>query len=161
MGLTIGVAAVPRDFNRRQTAVILAAFVALANAPDWPLPGWGHDRYDVSHSIFVTLAAVASLSVIAAFLLRRTPYGSWRVIGGGVVAWLSHLLLDTFYDGRKGLAMFWPVSDARVSLPIPCFHTMQLSPLMSAHNAAVFAIEAAVYGSILVIVLLGRKLKPL
>ena len=58
MGLTIGVAAVPRDFNRRQTVVILAAFVALANAPDWPLPGWGHDRYDVSHSIFVTLAAV-------------------------------------------------------------------------------------------------------
>jgi len=157
MGLAIGCAVVPRDFNRRQTALTLAAFVALANAPDWPLPGWGHDRYDVSHSIFVTIAIVVIAAGVTTVWLRRTPYFCWRLIAGGAVAWLSHLLLDTLYDGRKGLAMFWPVSDARVSLPIPCFRTMQLSPLVSAHNASVFAIEAIVYGGILGIVLFGRQ----
>ena len=157
MGLAIGCAVVPRDFNRRQTALTLMTFVALANTPDWPLPGWGHDRYDVSHSIFVTIAIVVIAAGVTTVWLRRTPYFRWRLIAGGAVAWLSHLLLDTLYDGRKGLAMFWPVSDARVSLPIPCFRTMQLSPLVSAHNASVFAIEAIVYGSILGIVLFGRQ----
>lgn len=157
MGLAIGCVAIPCDFTRRQTTVVLAAFVALANAPDWPLPGWGHDRYDVSHSLFVTIACMAVAAAVAAVLLRRTLYFQWRLIIGGVVAWLSHLLLDTLYDGRKGLAMFWPVSDVRVSLPVPCFRTMQLSPLVSAHNASVFAIEAVVYGTILGLVLLGRQ----
>lgn len=157
MGLAIGCAVMPRGFTRRQATITLAALVALANAPDWPLPGWGHDRYDVSHSIFVTIAGVAIAAIVATVLLRRTPYFRWRLIVGGAVAWLSHLLLDTLYDGRKGLAMFWPVSDSRVSLPIPCFRTMQLSPLVSAHNASVFAIEAIVYGSILGIVLFGRQ----
>lgn len=157
MGLAIGCAAMPRGFTRRQTTVVLAAFVALANAPDWPLPGWGHDRYDLSHSIFVTIAVVTIAGAVAAVLLWRTPYFSWRLVVGGAIAWLSHLLLDTLYDGRKGLAMFWPVSDARVSLPIPCFRTMQLSPLVSVHNASVFAIEAVVYGSILGLVWFGRQ----
>jgi hypothetical protein len=157
MGLAIGYVVVPRDFSKREKSIALAAFVMLTNAPDWPLPGWGHDRYDVSHSLFVTMAGVTLTGVAAAVLLRRTPYLQWRSIVGGAVAWLSHLLLDTLYDGRKGLAMFWPVSDARVSLPVPCFRTMQLSPLVSAHNASVFAIEAVVYGSILGLVWFGRQ----
>lgn len=156
MGLAIGWIAVPAEFSRRGKFVTLAAFVALANAPDWPLPGWGHDRYDISHSIFVTLGAIAVAAILAAIALRHTRYFSWRLIVGGAIAWLSHLLLDTFYFGRRGLAMFWPVSEARVSLPMPWFTVMELKPLVSAHNARVFAIEAAFYGAIFAIVVIAR-----
>ncbi|BBO35278.1 metal-dependent hydrolase [Lacipirellula parvula] len=156
MGLAIGWIAVPAEFSRRAKIVALAAFVALANAPDWPLPGWGHDRYDISHSIFVTLGAITVVAAIATTWLRQTRYFSWRLIVGGAAAWLSHLLLDTFYFGRRGLAMFWPMSEARVSLPLPWFTVMQLKPLVSAHNARVFAIEAAFYGAILAAVIVWR-----
>ncbi len=158
MGLAIGWVVVPAEFSQRAKIVTLAAFVALANAPDWPLPGWGHDRYDVSHSIFLTLGMIAVVAAIATAALRRTRYFAWRLIVGGAIAWLSHLLLDTLYFGRRGLAMFWPVSEARVSLPLPWFTVMQLKPLVSAHNARVFAIEAAFYGAILALVVIARWL---
>ena len=158
MGLAIGCAVTPRAFSRTATCVTLATFVLLANGPDWPLPGWGHDRYDISHSLFVTAALVTALIAAAAWALRGTPWFSWGLLFGGAVAWFSHLLLDTLYDGRKGLAMFWPLSNARVSLPVSFFHTMKLSPLWSGHNARVFAAEGLVYGSILAVVLLGRFL---
>jgi hypothetical protein len=35
----------------------------------------------------------------------RTRTGGWLVLAGGGVAWLSHLLLDTFYNHGLGLAM--------------------------------------------------------
>jgi hypothetical protein len=157
-GLAIGWIAVPAEFSRRAKIVTLAAFVALANAPDWPLRGWGHDRYDISHSIFVTLGVITVVAAIATAALRRTQYFAWRLIVGGAAAWLSHLLLDTFYDGRRGLAMFWPVSDARISLPLPWFRVMELKPLVSAHNARVFAIEAAFYGAIFALIVIARWL---
>lgn len=156
MGLAIGCAMTPREFSRTATCVTLAAFVLLANGPDWPLPSWGHDRYAISHSLFVTAALVTALMGVAALVLRGTPWFSWKLLLTGGMAWFSHLLLDTLYDGRKGLAMFWPLSDARVSLPIPIFHTMQLSPLWSEHNARVFAVEGVVYGAVLAAVLLVR-----
>jgi membrane-bound metal-dependent hydrolase YbcI (DUF457 family) len=156
MGLAIGWIAVPAEFSRRAKIVTLGAFIALPNAPDWPLPGWGHDRYDISHSIFVTLGAIAVAMVLAFIALWRTRYFAWRLIVGGAIAWLSHLLLDTFYFGRRGIAMFWPVSEARVSLPMPWFTVMELKPLVSAHNARVFAIEAAFYGAILALVVAWR-----
>ena len=156
MGLAIGWVAVPAEFSRRAKLVTLAAFVALANAPDWPLPRWGHDRYDISHSIFVTLGLIVVAATLASMALRHTRYFSWRLIVGGAIAWLSHLLLDTFYFGRRGMALFWPVSDVRVSLPMPWFTVMELQPLVSAHNARVFAIEAAFYGTILAAVVVWR-----
>lgn len=54
------------------------------------------------------------------------------------------------------MALFWPVSDARVSLPMPWFTVMELKPLVSAHNARVFAIEAAFYGTILAAIVVWR-----
>lgn len=108
MGLAIGWIAVPAEFSRRAKLVTLAAFVALANAPDWPLPGWGHDRYDISHSIFVTLGLIAAAATLASMALRPTRYFSWRLIVGGAVAWLSHLLLDSSTLAAAGWLCFGP-----------------------------------------------------
>jgi hypothetical protein len=53
--------------------------------------------------------------------------------------------------------MFWPLSDGRIALPIPWFATMQLSPLFSAHNMSVWAIEVALYGGFLALTLSIRR----
>lgn len=149
-GLAIGCIVCPATFSLRGMVATLAAFVLLANVPDLRLPGWGHERYDISHSVFATTAAMV---VLATFLLilpwsRRvlTP----ALVLGGAAAWYSHLLLDTFYNHGVGLAMFWPLSAARLALPIPWFTTMDTRALFSEHNARVFAIEGVVYGAVLV-----------
>ena len=62
MGLSLAAFAVP--VNGRASILnwrsfgIACAFVALANLPDWPLPNWGHDRHDISHSIFVNVGLI-------------------------------------------------------------------------------------------------------
>jgi hypothetical protein len=128
----------------------LAGFVVLANAPDLPLPGWGHDRYFISHSVFVTSAAVLIAACAALAIMRAMGrQSSRRLILAGAMAWYSHLLLDTFYNHGKGLAIFWPVSDARIALPLPWFSTMRLPPIFSSHNVRVWLIEAAAYGALL------------
>lgn len=147
-GIAIGLIVMPREFSWRAKASTLVSFVLLANLPDFAFPGWGHDRYDISHSIFVTgVLAMALVLLLRAFGATRrvvTP----GLLAGGVAAWYSHLLLDTFYNHGKGLAMFWPLSDARLALPIPWFTTMDPHHLLSIRNATVFGIEGLCYGGI-------------
>jgi hypothetical protein len=156
MGLTIATVAMPRDWSVRARVVTYATFVVLANAPDIPLPNWGHDRYDISHSVFVTAAATALVAIVVP-LIAGAGRISWQLYVAGVTAWYSHLLLDTTYNHGKGLAVFWPFGSGRIALPIPWFSIMRPHDLFSAHNYQVWAIEAVVYGAILAIVLLGRK----
>jgi membrane-bound metal-dependent hydrolase YbcI (DUF457 family) len=144
--------ACPKNFSTRQRIATLAAFVLLANAPDLPFPHWGHTRYDISHSLLTTSAAIIIVIALLVALPQTRRIATPRLLLGGSLAWYSHLLLDTFYAHGKGLPVFWPVSGARIALPIPLFATMKLSPLLSQHNFEVFAIEAAAYGAVLVVV---------
>ena len=73
-GLTVGCAVLPRDLSPSVRAANLAAFVVLANAPDLPFPGWGHARYDISHSVFVTTAAILTVAAIAAIALPEAGF---------------------------------------------------------------------------------------
>jgi membrane-bound metal-dependent hydrolase YbcI (DUF457 family) len=107
--------------------IILVAVIAAANLPDWPIPGWGHDHLFVSHSIFVNGAAFMCLA--AGFHLQRTWVRlAYRRLGIGLAAaWLSHFILDSLYVDSR-LAMFWPLSEKAVSLPVPWLKTLPHVP---------------------------------
>lgn len=148
VGAAIGTAAAASLESGRARRATIVAMTLIANLPDWPLPGWGHSQYAVSHSVVVGVLLV----VVAAGLLpsRWKHFGRWEFLLGGALALFSHYLLDSFYNHGKGIAIFWPLSDARLILPIPWFETMTLRPLFSSHNVRVWAAELTVYGAIFV-----------
>jgi membrane-bound metal-dependent hydrolase YbcI (DUF457 family) len=130
MGTAIGILCLPQRTSARWKASYFAVFVVLPNIPDLPFPHWGHARYNVSHSLFVNLL----LCFIVVALLEGYPnirhaIGDGKVLGGGVAAWLSHLVLDSFYNHGRGIAIFWPLSDAHLTLPIPWFSVVRFPPL--------------------------------
>jgi hypothetical protein len=149
-GLSIGVLCVPGGRRWWWVVLFLNAFIGLANIPDWPFHGWGHDSYEVSHSLFVNLGLVAAL-VLAIGLWRwgRAAVGGWCVLACGALAWLSHLFLDTLYNHGQGLPMFWPASDAALALPIPWFSTLRETWTPDEHTGRVLLIEAGFYGALL------------
>jgi membrane-bound metal-dependent hydrolase YbcI (DUF457 family) len=128
-GAAIGVLCLPPHLSRRAAGGYLVAFALLANVPDFGFQNWGHDRYDISHSIFVNLLIILVLGA-ALWLLPtvRARIGGGMVMLGGAASWLSHLLLDSFYNHGMGVAIFWPFSAARLALPIPWFSVLN-SPL--------------------------------
>ena len=157
MGATIGTVLLPSSLSRRTRVVALGAMMFLANLPDLPVSGWGHDRYQVSHSLFVGLLLVGGYAFIGRCSpLRQTFYGSWAFISAGSLALYSHYLLDSFYNHGKGIAIYWPYSDARLALPIPWFSVMQLDPLFCWSNFRTWGIEFLCYGSLLAMVLAAR-----
>lgn len=122
MGASIGVLSLPKNTGKAHKVAHIATFMFLANIPDLPFKGWGHDRYYFSHSLFVSLLLIASLALTLLFLKSlRMKLGNWPVIFSGGLAWLSHLLLDSFYNHGKGIMIYWPFSEARLALPIPWF----------------------------------------
>jgi len=156
VGATVAAAVAPRRFKTWQKATLVGAFVVLGNLPDLDFSFWGHSRYDISHSIFVNLGLVlvAAGPFLASSKLRG-KIGGAGVVCGVAAAWLSHLLLDTFYAHGPGIAIYWPFSKARLALPIPFFQTLKRADIyFDSHSVRVFAIEVAFYGSFSVLFLL-------
>lgn len=149
-GLSIGVLCLPGGKRWWWIVLFLNAFIGLSNIPDWPFPFWGHNRYEVSHSLFVNtgLAALLVLAIGAYGAIRRRV-GGWRVLVCGGLTWVGHLLLDTLYNHGQGLAMFWPFSEASLALPLPWFSTLRETLVPDAHMARVLLIEAGFYGALL------------
>lgn len=157
-GAAVGVLCVPELKTVRARAVFLTGFVLLANVPDFAVPGWGHDQYQVSHSLFVNLAIIAAIVVLLAIWGKaRKRIGGAPVILGGTIAWLSHLLLDSFYNHGKGIAIYWPFSNARLALPIPWFSPLESSPPpLDSHTVRVCLIEAVFFLPVLLIAICCR-----
>lgn len=154
-GATIGVLSMPKSADKKHRTAHIAAFLFLAVIPDLPFKGWGHDRYYFSHSFFVTLLLI--LVVGLAFLLLkelRIKLGDWPVLIGGALAWLSHLLLDSFYNHGKGIMIYWPFSEARLALPIPWFGLGIGSPIQIAQ---VLLIEFVSYFPLLLLAIFLRR----
>jgi membrane-bound metal-dependent hydrolase YbcI (DUF457 family) len=159
-GLAIGILCMPRGSRAASKVAHMAAFAVLANVPDIPLPGWSHERYDISHSIFVNLLLIG-LVIFALALSRATRHriGGWRVMAGGALTWLSHLLLDSFYNHGHGIAIFWPFSDARLVLPVSWFSVMPATPPpVTPQMLQIWLIEFAAYFPLVMLALLGRRL---
>jgi hypothetical protein len=106
VGASLGVVSLPRYRTTRTKVLFLAGFILLANVPDFAFTGWGHDRYDVSHSVFVALAVLGGVAGLMAIWRRaREAIGGWWIVAAGAAAWLSHLLLDSFYSHGQGIAI--------------------------------------------------------
>jgi membrane-bound metal-dependent hydrolase YbcI (DUF457 family) len=86
----------------------------------------------------------------------RAGIGGWTIAIGGAAAWLSHLLLDSFYNHGKGIAIFWPFSAARLTLPVRWFSTVPSAYRFTLEALRVYAIEFASYFP-LVLLALGLK----
>jgi membrane-bound metal-dependent hydrolase YbcI (DUF457 family) len=156
-GLCFASLTVPRSWHRKEKAVACAAFTFVATAPDFPLPFWGHFSYQVSHSLFVNLVVVAAVVGMLISSPARRSQVAWRwVMAGGAAAWLSHLLLDSFYSHGHGIRIFWPFSDAALNLPIPWFHVLRPDSLGDPAALWIFATEAVCYGALLGVCLIWR-----
>lgn len=145
--------------DERRVAALLG-FVALANLPDWPLPGWGHSDYRVSHNAIVNAGLIAA---VAALVVGRYGRKAAPLVAAGAIAWMSHLLLDSFYNHGQGVGVGWPVSDFRLNLPVPWLRTLDLSePLLGARNLSVFALELATFGPavLLATIVARRRVSP-
>lgn len=159
-GATIAAIAVSKSTGAGTTTLTILAFAALANMPDLPVPCWGHDRYDISHSVFLNLAIVTILA-IPFFVSSQLSWkvGGRYVVVGAALAWLSHLLLDSFYNHGKGIALFWPFSSARLALPIPWFETLRKPfPNVDFHAIRVYVIELLSFGTVFFIAICIRAL---
>ncbi len=154
-GLSIAMLTLPRGQSRRWFAMAAIHCVAFANVSDFPLPGWGHNAYHVSHSIFVT-ALLASLMALLLFWPTFHAKVGINVIAAWSIAWLSHLPLDSMYAHGQGIAIFWPFSNAHLAMPVPWFETVTL-PARSVDNLRVFGIETLVFGAGLSVSILLRR----
>ena len=151
----MGIVSLPERKPARWKVIHLAIFALLALIPDFRFRFWGHHRYFISHSIFINLFVI--LHVLPVFICLkgfREMVGGWNVVTGGVLTWLSHLLLDTFYNHGKGLLMFWPFSDARLALPIPWFSVVKdMPPPLTLDTVRILLIEFAFYGTLLLAII--------
>jgi hypothetical protein len=156
-GMAIGVCLLPSPLRSRRGLAGLLLCGFCANLPDLPVHGWGHDGYHVSHSLFVNLV----LTGLGAGLVLLTHRVSGRLLLACLAAWMSHFLLDTLYSHGKGISLFWPISKARLALPIPIFDTLGgWPPPWNQHSIRVFAIELVVYGLLFAAICLGRWVNP-
>jgi hypothetical protein len=156
LGLSLGALAIPRGWARRPKLLAFGVFALLAGGPDLPAPFWGHSQYLISHSIFVNLGLMAGVAaLVAAFPRLRAALGGWPVVCAGAAAWLSHLLLDSFYSHGKGVRIFWPLSRDALNLPMPWFDVLQVG-IPPCVALRIFAVEFAFYGSLLGLCLLWR-----
>lgn len=152
VGLAIGAIISDRYPTTRGKAAAILACVLAANGPDLPLPGWGHDRYDISHSIISLSFLIACASAVA-FLWRRSIHQHRALLFCASIALLSHLLLDSFYNHGRGVRILWPIdTDYRLALPLPWFSLSGWNGFPpSADTVRVVAIEATVYGLLAVL----------
>ena len=156
LGSSLGALVIPRSWPRRPKLLAFGVLALLAGGPDLPAPLWGHSRYLISHSLFVNLGLMVGVAAVAAASSRlRGAVGGWPLLGAGAAAWLSHLLLDSFYSHGKGVRIFWPLSPDSLNLSMPWFDVLQPG-IPPAAALRIFAIEFAFYGSLLGLCLLWR-----
>jgi hypothetical protein len=155
-GVAIGVLCLPKHTTTPWKIFYFAFFMILPNIPDIPIRNWGHDRYDISHSLFVNLLFIMIFLIfLGIFTHIRTRIGNYCVMVGGSFAWLSHLLLDSFYNHGKGIAIYWPFSQARLVFPIPWFSVLPSSPPpFTPQILRIYLIELLAYFPVLFVAIL-------
>ena len=168
VGLALRNASAPRGRSAALVLAELGFFTALASLPDLDLPGWGHRAYHVSHSVFVLAILMLVLTPAALPVLRRLvpPRSAASLWAGGCAAVFTHVFLDGLYGVGRGIALLWPLSDVRLHLPVPFFLHLRPQDGLTLENLNVCAVEAAVFGCVLLLSLgvrrirMGRETRP-
>lgn len=150
-GIAIGMLCLPERKSTRWSAAYFAVFALLPNIPDLPLPYWGHARYELSHSLFVNLLAILGIATLLAWRRDMRSRFDRKILAGGGVAWFGHLLLDSLYRDGKGVAIFWPFSDASLHLPVPWFSTAPMPPPFTEALLREFAVEFVSYSPLVLL----------
>jgi hypothetical protein len=120
VGITIGITGLPNKISNRWKLTIIISLAILSNLPDFPLPFWGHEKYHISHSVFVNSIIAIILSVLLSRNKQLRSHISARIIFLSIfLTLIGHLILDSFYNHGKGVAIYWPFSSATLVLPIP------------------------------------------
>lgn len=158
-GLSIGLFALPKKRSGIFITIYALAFIILGNLPDIEIKNWGHNRYDISHSIFVNLSFILILFLILIIYKKAlNTIKNKKILFASTFAWLSHLLLDSFYNHGKGIAIYWPFSDGRLNLAIPWFSTLQPPPPpLTSQAIEVYTIEFLFYFPIFLVCLYLRS----
>jgi hypothetical protein len=158
VGAAIGVVVLPREMQPRKQACILAVFVVLSNLPDVSI--LFSQGYAIGHSLIVNLVFCIFVTIVLRSLHSFFPLAtSWRLIAGGTMCCLSHLLLDSFYNHGVGVPVLWPFSNARLALPMPWFgHWPVNPPFLTWETLRVSAVEFLFYFPILVVAMAWRYL---
>ena len=76
VGASLAQATMPAGASWKQWALVLNLYVLLAFFPDLPLPGWGHFRYYVSHSLFVNLSLMVPVALVCCYYRSRRNFAS-------------------------------------------------------------------------------------
>jgi LexA-binding, inner membrane-associated putative hydrolase len=157
-GTAIAVICLPKQTSWRHKLIHFVAFIALALVPDFPLPNWGHDKYYISHSLFMNLLFIFGLVILLGLFKNiRSKIGGWVVSVCGAAAWLSHLLLDSFYNHGKGVVIFWPFSKGRLILPIPWLSVVKtLPPPITTELVRILLIEFVTFFPLVLFAILIR-----
>ena len=156
IGVSCGVLCCPSKFNRWRKILFILPFALMANIPDIALEGWGHDRYYFSHSLFVNLGIMGILLavwiILCAFFKRKMHL---IIVLGAACAWLSHFLLDSFYNHGRGIKIFRPISNSALKLTIPWLSVRDGSiPYFAWSNTKIYLIEVLTFGPVLILCLL-------
>ena len=140
--------AAPGTLPQRRLTVGLAVFAAIAADLDF-LPQILADvsaHRGVSHSVGMALAG--SL-ILALWFLRRSRRQFYAVAGLALAAYGSHLLLDLFTTGGRGLPLLWPLSPTLIQVPLTLFPQVHHSEgLFYSGHIPVVLFEVA-YGGLL------------
>ena len=157
-GAAIGVSVIPKGGSSIHKIVHLVVFILLANLPDLPMLNWGHEKYFYSHSLFVNGLFIALGSLLLTLSKKVfTKIGARLVLIAGAGAWLSHLLLDSFYNQGLGVMIYWPFSTAHLALPIPWLAALPgVPPPLTAAMVPIFVLEFLTFSPLLLLALLIR-----
>ncbi len=133
-GLTIAVLFQPKIVKIPTRIIYYLLFVFCALIPDIEVHGWGHYQYQISHSIVLMAALEGVIFLFSSLVphLRKSRL-YWRILLGCSVAWMSHFLLDSFYNHGKGIIVMWPISAGRLNLSLPWFSTIPPLPVSMEH----------------------------
>lgn len=154
-GLSLAILTLPRGKSLVWYLLIGHFFVFFANLPDFPLPGWGHRSYQISHSIFLAALLTSLMALLLLLPWFREQVGK-TVVVAWIAAWFTHMLLDSLYSHGMGIGIFWPFSNMHLALPLPWFETLRWPP-MSEHNRRVFGTELLVFGGLLLLCIWLRR----
>ena len=118
--------------SRRTLVVAMAGLAVLSLLPDADVVGfkfgiaytdpWGHRG--ATHSIVFALFCGAIAFIVAQATAWKTFRG--RIALTVFLVVVSHPLLDALTDGGHGVALWWPLSDARIFSP---WRPLQVAPI--------------------------------